>query len=249
MEYLIGIIIATLIALTGVGAGTVTVPLLITFLGVPAPAAVALGLTFSSAVKLILAPVQIASRNVCWKTLMYMLLGGVPGVFVGSLLLQHLVSSDSRSQLNLLLGFVLVTTALWQVALQIYKNRMLGKIRDRSHWMPWLMFPVGAEVGFSSAGAGALGSVALLSFTPLQPTEVIGTDILYGLGLSLVGSGLHLHSLHQEQTLLCHLIVGGIAGGIFGTLLSKHIPRRPLRLIVWICILALGANMIATNIH
>jgi uncharacterized membrane protein YfcA len=37
MQYLIGFIIALFIALTGVGAGTVTVPVLILFLGVPAP--------------------------------------------------------------------------------------------------------------------------------------------------------------------------------------------------------------------
>jgi len=29
--------------------------------------------------------------------------------------------------------------------------------------------PVGAEVGFSQRGAGALGSAALLSLTPLEP--------------------------------------------------------------------------------
>jgi hypothetical protein len=34
---------------------------------------------------------------------------------------------------------------------------------DRTPLLPWLMFPIGAEVGFSSAGAGALGSEALLS--------------------------------------------------------------------------------------
>ena len=39
--------------------------------------------------------------------------------------------------------------------------------RDRSPLLSWLMLPVGAEVGFSSAGAGALGSAALLSLTPL----------------------------------------------------------------------------------
>ncbi|MGA9126557.1 MAG: hypothetical protein WB425_00285 [Terracidiphilus sp.] len=34
---------------------------------------------------------------------------------------------------------------------------------DRTPLLSWLMFPIGVEVGFSSAGAGALGSAALLS--------------------------------------------------------------------------------------
>ncbi len=37
MEYVIGFFIALFIALTGVGAGTITVPVLVLFLGVPAP--------------------------------------------------------------------------------------------------------------------------------------------------------------------------------------------------------------------
>ena len=36
MEYLIGFVIAVFIALTGVGAGTITTPLLVLMLGVPA---------------------------------------------------------------------------------------------------------------------------------------------------------------------------------------------------------------------
>ena len=60
MEYTIGFIIAVFIALTGVGAGTITTPLLILFLGVPASVAVSTGLMFSAAVKLVLVPSQIA---------------------------------------------------------------------------------------------------------------------------------------------------------------------------------------------
>ena len=91
MHYLIGFFIALFIALTGVGAGTITVPVLVLFLGVPAPIAVGVGLTFSAAVKLILVPAQIVRRNVAWRTLGFMLLGGAPGVLIGSLLLRHLV--------------------------------------------------------------------------------------------------------------------------------------------------------------
>ena len=40
MEYLIGFVIAVFIALTGGGAGTITTPLLVLMLGVPASIAV-----------------------------------------------------------------------------------------------------------------------------------------------------------------------------------------------------------------
>jgi uncharacterized protein len=115
MQYLIGFLIAMFIALTGVGAGTITVPILVLFLGVPAPIAVGIGLTFSAAVKLILTPAQVLRGNVAWRTLGWMLLGGAPGVLIGSLLLKHFVSAGSQNLINALLGAILVGTASWQI--------------------------------------------------------------------------------------------------------------------------------------
>src|ERR1700712_337349 len=154
MHYLIGFIIAMFIALTGVGAGTITTPLLILFLHIPTNVAVTTGLVFSAAVKLLLVPTQIARKQVNWRVLGMMLLGGLPGVLLGSLLLAHLVSKGSQHLMNGLLGAVLVLTALYQI---FYSFRPVAQRanKDRSRWMPFLMFPVGAEVGFSSAGAGA----------------------------------------------------------------------------------------------
>ncbi len=244
MQYVIGFFIALFIALTGVGAGTVTVPVLVLFLGVPAPIAVSIGLMFSAAVKLILVPGQIARRNVAWRTLGYMLLGGAPGVILGSLFLKQLVSAGSQNLLNAILGAILVTTASWQIFFSFRPMRENSGARDRSPLLSWLMFPVGAEVGFSSAGAGALGSAALLSLTPLAPAQVVGTDIVFGFLVSLLGSGAHWFSHASNPQLLLHLIAGGVGGAIAGTVLSTHIPRRPLRLVLSVWLLILGGQFL-----
>ena len=96
MEYLIGFIIAVFIALTGVGAGTITTPLLILFLHVPTAVAVSTGLMFSAAVKFVLVPSQILHRQVSWRVLGFMLLGGLPGVLIGSLVLKRLDASGLK---------------------------------------------------------------------------------------------------------------------------------------------------------
>jgi uncharacterized protein len=249
MQYAIGFVIAVFIALTGVGAGTLTVPILILFLHVPAPAAVAIGLTFSAAVKLVLVPAQIARRQVAWRVLAYMLLGGLPGVLIGSLGLRHLVTAGSQNLINALLGAILVGTASWQIVTLLRPMKWKSRVVDRTRLLPWLMFPVGAEVGFSSAGAGALGSAALLSLTPLLPAQVVGTDIAFGFLLSLIGSGAHWFSTSADPTLLAHLIVGGVAGAISGTLVSSVIPRRPLRFALWVWLLVLGEQFLAHSYH
>lgn len=247
MHYLIGFVIAMFIALTGVGAGTITTPLLILFLHVPTSVAVTTGLVFSAAVKLFLVPTQIVRKQVNWRVLGWMLLGGLPGVLVGSLLLAHLVSKGSQHLMNGLLGAVLVLTALYQIFFS-FRPVTAGNSIDRSRWMPFLMFPVGAEVGFSSAGAGALGTAALLSLTALQPAQVVGTDILFGFLLSLVGSGAHMFSHSNNPTLLRHLIVGGVGGVIVGTYSARFIPKRPLRFALWVWLLIIGAQFLYTNL-
>ncbi|HUA99026.1 MAG TPA: sulfite exporter TauE/SafE family protein [Terracidiphilus sp.] len=244
MQYAIGFLIALFIALTGVGAGTLTVPILVLFLNVPAVEAVGIGLAFSAAVKLILVPAQIAGRNVAWRTLGYMLLGGTPGVLIGSLLLRHLVTAGEQNTLNAILGVILVSTASTQIFYSLRPMKENRGLRDRSPLLGLLMFPVGAEVGFSSAGAGALGSAALLALTSLSPAQVIGTDILFGFTMSLIGSGAHWFARTANPDLLLHLIAGGVVGAIGGTLLSAHVPRRPLRFALWVCLLILGGQFL-----
>jgi len=118
---------------------------------------------------------------------------------------------------------------------------------DRAPLLPWLMLPVGAEVGFSSAGAGALGSAALLSLTPLAPAQVVGTDIAFGFVVSLIGSGAHLFSPSAHSALLIQLIAGGAGGAIIGAIVSTHIPRRPLRIALWIWLLILGGQFLVNS--
>lgn len=249
MQYLIGFVIATFIALTGVGAGTITTPVLILFLHVPAAMAVTLGLTFSAAVKLALVPAQIWRKHIAWRTLGYMLLGGLPGVLIGSLLLGHLIAKSSQIFVDGALGLILISTASWQIAFS-FRPMPGGKERpDRSRILPWLMLPVGAEVGFSSAGAGALGSAALLTFTALAPAQVVGTDIAFGLLTSLTGSSIHWSRNGINPVLLAHLVEGGLIGAIAGTLLAGKIPRRPLRFALWIWLLLIGGRFVFETIH
>jgi uncharacterized membrane protein YfcA len=169
MDMLIGFVIAVMIALTGVGAGTMTAPVLILFLHMPVPIAVGTALAYSAAVKLLVVPVQISRGQVDWRTLGLMLLTGIPGVVLGTLLFRHAVNLKSdKVWLYLALGGMIAFSSAWH----IYRHFRPAKIgRDRPQRPAWLaatMLPVGAEVGFSSSGAGALGTIALLGLSRLE---------------------------------------------------------------------------------
>ena len=102
---------------------------------------------------------------------------------------------------------------------------------------------IGAEVGFSSAGAGALGSVALLSLTAMPAAQVVGTDMAFGLATSVVGGGFHFGAGHYQAALLIKLIVGGLAGALAGASLSSVVPARALRVALSAWLVVVGAQL------
>ena len=106
----------------------------------------------------------------------------------------------------------------------------------RPKLLPFLMLPVGAEVGFSSAGSGALGSLALLGLTKLDAAQVVGTDLAVGVVLSVVGSGIQIFAGNYDPAILVKLVVGGAIGSICGGVLAMRLPSRPLKwaLAVWL---------------
>ncbi|HEY7209549.1 MAG TPA: sulfite exporter TauE/SafE family protein [Bryobacteraceae bacterium] len=242
MEVLIGFVIAVAISLTGVGAGSMTTPLLILFLGVSPTTAVGTALTFGAIVKIVSVPAYLWRKQVNGRVLAFMLAGGVPGVIAGSLLLSSLKGGSYEGALYAILGTVITLTALFHLYRTLRPKRD-GGVRDRANFLPWLTLPIGAEVGFSSAGAGALGSIVLFGLTKLSAAEVVGTDLSFGLLLSAVGSGIHLTEGNYDGWLLLKLVMGGILGAITGSMLAGRIAPRPMRLAVLLMLVILGTEL------
>jgi uncharacterized protein len=283
MDVLIGFVIAVVIALSGVGAGVITAPLLIIFMHVPIEIAVSTALAYSAVVKLIVVPVQIWRRQVVYRVLGYMLLGGLPGVVIGSLLFKRVAQHGPRSVLYAVLGSIIIFSAGWH----IYRHfvpagsqpqdevlRIKGRVncgaslgaaskargqsasarspengKDRPKWISVIMLPIGAEVGFSSSGAGALGTIALLSLTSLTASQVVGTDLTFGLGIALAGTGVHAIGGVYNTALLWKLALGGVFGGILGSTAAPRIPNRQLRLALSVWLFAIGLEFCYQALH
>ena len=242
MIFLTGFLIAMAVGLTGVGAGSVTAPVLILFLGLTPSASVGTALAFAAAIKLAVAPLYLARQQVDGRILLLLCLGGVPGVLSGALLIDALDVRRYENAIFLLVGATIATMALYNLYWSL-RGKSKRSARDRSGWLPLIAAGIGAEVGFSSAGAGALGSLALLSLTPLTPARVIGTDMLFGLALSVIGSGFHLSAGHYAGAVLWKLIAGGLAGAFVGAHLSSTLPARPLRVALSVWLSYLGVQL------
>jgi uncharacterized membrane protein YfcA len=242
VELLIGFAIAMAISLTGVGAGSMTTPILILFLRVPPAVAVGTSLVFGAIVKIVSVPGYAWRRQVNFKVLAYLLAGGIPGVLIGSIALNKMKNGPYQGILYTMLGAIIVLTA----ALRLYrtfKPKKAAAMPDRTKLLPWLALPIGAEVGFSSAGAGALGSLLLLGVTPLSAAEVIGTDLCFGLGLSAIGSFIQVGAGNYDSALLLKLVIGGIVGAVTGSILAGRVAQRPLRVALLVTLIVLGCQL------
>jgi len=241
MEILAGFLIALAIGITGVGAGSITAPILILFFHQSASDAVTTALVFGTVVKLIATPIYLSRGHVSFRVLKFMALGGLPAVLIGSLLLKSL---DQKALSRPVLGIVGITVlitaggTLWRsLTPKIESKPVPLKI------LPWIIAPIGFEVGFSSAGAGALGTVVLMRFTALTTAEVVGTDLAFGLLLSIFAGGIHASMTGVPWAMLWKLLAGGIPAVLIGTQLVRVVSPRKMRLVLCVWLVYIGGQL------
>src|SRR5215472_5575840 len=217
MAFILGLLIACAVGLTGVGAGSITAPVLILTFHLKPAVAVGTALTFSAVIKLAVFPLYLRNGQVDFRILGLLCFGGIPGVLIGGLLLKKLSMAEHERQIFLVLGITIITLSVANLY-RSWRHRATAALKERVRWLPPVAALIGAEVGFSSAGAGALSAVALLSLTRLAPSLVVGTDMVFGLTVSSVGGGLHLLAGDYDPSLLLQFCIGGVIGVFTGAM-------------------------------
>src|SRR5271168_1541027 len=246
MHYLIGFLISLAIGLTGIGGGSFTVPALVLIVGLPAGAAVGTAFVYAGVLRLIATPFYLAGKNVHGRYLWLLVQGAVPGLLIGTYALR-VMSAQARSPVVvILLGLLLAASSSITFASRIQNP---GFAKKNSRWLPWLALPIGVEAGFSSAGAGALGTVLLLNYSEMTPPQVVGTDILFGLVLAVIGSAFHWKFGAINGPVLTQFLAGGIPGVLVGCALARKVPARKLKLAVATIAIFAGLQLIWSGAH
>jgi uncharacterized membrane protein YfcA len=242
VEILAGFLIALAIGMTGVGAGSITAPILILFFHQSASDAVTTALIFGTVVKLIATPIYLARGHVNFQVLKYTAMGGLPAVLIGSLLLSSFDKKSLTRPILIIVGLTVVISA----AATLWRSLTPAGVTSKpvsEKWLPWIVAPIGFEVGFSSAGAGALGTVALMRFTRLVPAEVVGTDLAFGLLLSIFAGGIHASMTGVPWSILLKLLVGGVPAVLIGTQLTTILSPRKMRLALCVWLIYIGVQL------
>jgi uncharacterized membrane protein YfcA len=242
VEILAGFLIALAIGATGVGAGSITAPILILFFGMSASDAVTTSLVFSTIVKLFATPIYLSRGQVNFRVLAYTAGGGLPAVIIGSVLLNHLDKNGLTRPILIIVGITVLISAMGTFWRSMSPKGIPHKPVNPL-WLPAVFAPIGFEVGFSSAGAGALGTVALMRFTTLQPPEIVGTDLAFGLLLSVFAGGIHASTTGVPWPVLWKLLAGGIPAVLIGTQLTKILEPRKMRLALCVWLIYIGGQL------
>jgi uncharacterized membrane protein YfcA len=241
MHYLIGFLIALAVGLTGVGGGSFTVPALVLVAGLTAGEAVGTAFLFAGVLRLIAAPFYLAGKHIHARYLWLLLQGAVPGLLVGIWLLRLLSRDAGNPAVILILGVILAASSSVTFFRRVQNPAFAGK---NHRWLPWLALPIGVESGFSSAGAGALGTVLLLNYSEMTPAQVVGTDLLFGLVLAVIGSAFHWSFGSISTPILFQLLLGGVPGVVLGCLLARRVPANKLKTVVAVVAIFAGLQLV-----
>lgn len=247
-----GLLVGTVVGLTGVGGGSLMTPILVLLFGVHPVTAVGTDLLYAAATKSVGTLVHGLKRTVEWAVVGRLAAGSVPAAAVT---LWMLAGVDRRSMSSAvtvthLLGFALLLTAVCLV----FKERLaalaartsLSRDGD-SAVVAATTVAFGAFVGIlvtlSSVGAGALGVTVLLLLYPLLPTSrIVGSDIVHAVPLTLLAGLGYVAIGEVDWLMLGSLLLGSIPGIVLGSLLAPHVPERILRLSLATVLTAVGTK-------
>src|SRR5713101_4117112 len=244
MSFFIGFLIALAVGLTGIGGGSFTVPALVLLAGLTAGEAVGTAFLFAGVLRLIAAPFYLLRKQIHARYLWLLLLGAVPGLLVGTWALRVVNREAGNPYVIVLLGILLAVSSSVTFIRRVQNPSFAAK---NHRWLPWLALPIGVESGFSSAGAGALGTVLLLNYSEMTPGQVVGTDLLFGLVLAVIGSAFHWSFGSISMPILFQLLSGGIPGVVFGCLLARTVPASKLKTAVAVVAIFAGLQLVWTG--
>jgi uncharacterized membrane protein YfcA len=235
-----GFFVGLLVGITGVGGGSLMTPLLVVVFGVHPATAVGTDLLYAAITKSAGTAVHGANKTINWRIVRLLAMGSVPAALI-TLYLMAGVDRKSISAVSFLtysLGWMLFLTAF----LLLFRAQIVAKVADwRKHHKPVrestvtaLTFVLGIILGtlvtLTSVGAGALGVTVLLILYPrLQIRDVVGSDIVHAVPLTLVGGIGYWMIGEIDWVMLVSLLIGSIPGIIIGSNLAPKMPEKIIR--------------------
>ncbi len=246
-------IVGLLVGMTGAGGGALMTPMLILLFGITPSTAISSDLVAAVVMRPLGAAVHLRAGTVNLRLVRWMAIGSVPAAFLGAYLL-HLLGHAKSAQhhIETALGIALLLGAAAMV-LRFLLDRLGGQARTGrvrevvARPLPTLAIGIlgGLVVGMTSVGSGSLMIVLLLFVYPsLGAKQLVGTDLLQAVPLTLAAALGALAFGHVELAVTGSLVIGSVPAVMVGALLSSSVPDRYVRPAIAFVILASGLKYV-----
>jgi uncharacterized protein len=233
---IVGFIVGACTAYSGVGAGAITTPLLVLFLGVGTNTAIGSDLLFALGTRVVAMIAHLQRRTVQFSVLWRLSLGGLPGAIIGVIVSADLHRTLNIAQLEHVLRIAVAAALLISAAGIIFNRRLAGDLSQvATNQLPTrrlaaIGFFVGLTVSITSIGAGSLTLPLLLLVAPVVALRrLVGTDLAFAVVVlvpSLLG---HWRLGDVNPGIAGWLLVGSIPGVVVGSQLVTRLPERVFR--------------------
>lgn len=237
MLVIAGAAVGGLVGATGLGAAALMTPLLALGFGVPLLVAVSTDLIYAAATKAVAATRYARQGHTQWRWVGWMAAGSVPAAWISGRWLAPLISDQA---LGWLLGSVLMLMAVSPT----WSSNAIRSAAPIKLLLSGVV--IGSLVSLTSVGAGVLGTIALLMFTPiLGSAALVGTELTHALVLSVAASAAHMSTGRVDFELLWPLLVGGLPAAYLGARLGPQVPLTWIKRIARALIALAAIKMMA----
>ncbi len=234
---LAGLLVGTLVGMTGMGGGSLMTPILVILFGVNPAVAVGTNIAHGAIFKTVGAVQHRKMGNVRAQLAGWMLLGSAPMSLLGVWLanwLQDSYGDGVESTMGRVLGGAPLFGCVGLLAKSFIHAKPVADTdfqltnRDRVAAVLIGLFG-GFVVGLTSVGSGVFFGLTLLVVFPLRAHKVVGTDIFHAAALLYVAGFGHFIAGNVDMHIVGWLLLGSIPGILIGSRLSLSIPDTLLR--------------------
>jgi uncharacterized membrane protein YfcA len=233
---LTGLLIGTLVGMTGMGGGSLMTPILVIVFGFKPTLAVGTDILHGAIFKTVGAIRHGQLGTVHARLSGWMFLGSAPASIAGVAIGTHL--KNHQQTMNYLLGGALLFGACGLVAKSFIRKKVIGdddrfdmETRDRLAAIA-IGLVGGFIVGLTSVGSGTFFGLTMLFVFPLRAHKVVGTDIFHAAALLYVAGFGHFIAGNVDMHAVGWLLIGSIPGVLIGSHYSVRLPDAFLRFLL-----------------
>jgi uncharacterized membrane protein YfcA len=253
-----GFTVGFLVGLTGVGAGSLMTPFLISGIGISPVLAVGTDLLFASITKASAAWRHHALGNVDWAIVRWLAAGSLPGA-LAMLAWIYFATPDTHALASIIrqvLAGALIVSACGVAVYPVLKRYAMRAPDAEAPTVvrrgPTLALGLilGVLVALTSVGAGAIGVVALTAlYHSLSARRLIGTDIVHAIPLTFLAGISHFGMGNVDLPILGLLLLGSVPGIALGSRITGLVPDWFLRIVLAFVLVWAAYSLIGITRH